>query len=462
MVMKNFFQFLFRKKFYESIPYEDLMSRQRFTLFRIYSYTAFIASVATAMQIQATFETVQVLPVILMTLATVILGNFFMVKDEKKLPVAYMISVFVGFLVVHIQAYNAGGVLNSGTMYLCVILMTAFMLLGTKAGKWFTVMAIMSVGMLFYASEFTAWTSYDLFQNDIHLVRQDALMTFILALFLVAAQSNYLHSGKNVIIERITLQKDQLEISNRKLQEYTVHLERTNRELDKFASIVSHDLKAPLRAIGNLTGWIEEDAGDTLVPEARTHFNMIKQRVKRMEDLISAILDYSRADDRTGEDVPIVTKDLIEETLDFIGKPDNVIVDIGAGMPEMVSDKTRLLQVFSNILGNAIKYNDKPEVHINISVQEHAGGWEFSVKDNGPGIEKQYHEKVFIIFQTLNRRDDVESTGVGLAIVKKIIEDQGGKIWVESDGQNGSDFRFIWPKIKKEKDSVLIAAPIIV
>ncbi|HNQ62209.1 MAG TPA: ATP-binding protein, partial [Bacteroidia bacterium] len=370
--------------------------------------------------------------------------------------------VFVGFLVVHLQAYSAGGLMNSGTIYLTVILMTAFMLLGTKAVKWFTVLAIASVGMLFYATEFTMWTSYAMFQDDIHLIRQDALTTFILGLILVAAQSNYMHSGKNVIIERITLQKDQLAESNRKLQHYTVHLERTNRELDKFASIVSHDLKAPLRAIGNLTGWIEEDAGETLVPEARTHFNMIKQRVKRMEDLINAILDYSRADERTGEDVKVVTKSLIEETLEFIGKPDNVTLEIAEPMPEMISDKTRLQQVFSNLLGNAIKYNDKENIHIKVSVVESDKGWEFSVKDNGPGIEEQYHEKVFIIFQTLNRRDDVESTGVGLAIVKKIIEDQGGKIWVESDGKNGSDFRFIWPKVKKEKDSVLIAAAIIV
>lgn len=460
--MKNIFEILFRKKFYESIPFEDLMSRQRFTLFRIFTYTAFLASIASALQIQSSFAELQIVTAVLIVLASVILSNFFLVRHYDRLPIAYMITIFTGFLVVHIQAYSAGGLMNSGTIYLTVILMTAFMLLGTKAGKWFTVMALASVGILFYATEYTGWTSYSMFQENIHLIRQDALTTFILGIFLVAAQSNYMHSGKNVIIERITLQKDQLEFSNRKLQEYTVHLERTNRELDKFASIVSHDLKAPLRAIGNLTGWIEEDAGDTLVPEARTHFDMIKQRVKRMEDLINAILDYSRADDRTGEDEKIITRDLIESTLDFIGHPENVKLEIGSGMPEMISDKTRLQQVFSNLLENAIKYNDKPDVDISVTVNDVENGWEFSVKDNGPGIELQYQEKVFVIFQTLNRRDDVESTGVGLAIVKKIIEDQGGKIWVESDGKNGSDFRFIWPKIKKEKDSVLIAAPIIV
>lgn len=460
--MKKLFRFLFRKDLYESIPYDDLMSRQRFTLFRIFTYTAFIASVSTAIQILTAFETTNILSVILLALAFIIIATFFSVKSYTHLTTAYIVSLVAGFSVVHIQAYNAGGLLNTGTMYICAIIMTAFMLLGTKGGKWFTVLGIISVVFLFYASEYTSWTTYDLFKNDIHLIHQDALTTFILALFLVAAQSNYLHSGKNVIIERITEQKNQLEISNEKLQEYTVHLERTNRELDKFASIVSHDLKAPLRAIGNLTGWIEEDAGDTLTPEVRTNFDMIKQRVKRMEDLINAILDYSRADRRASDDVRVDCRQLIEETIDFIGKPENLKIEIGPGMPEMITDRTRLSQVFSNLIGNAIKYNDKEKIQVQISVTEQQDGWTFSVKDNGPGIELQYQEKIFVIFQTLNRRDDVESTGVGLAIVKKIIEDQGGKIWVESEPGHGSDFLFTWPRFKKQKDSVLIAATIIV
>lgn len=181
-----------------------------------------------------------------------------------------------------------------------------------------------------------------------------------------------------------------------------------------------------------------------------------------MEDLINAILDYSKADRRSGDDVKVNSKDLIEETVDFIGKPDNVRIEIGPGMPELITDKTRLSQVFSNLIGNAIRYNDKEQIQINISVQEQPEGWVFSVKDNGPGIEAQYHEKIFVIFQTLNRRDDVESTGVGLAIVKKIVEDQGGKIWVESTPGSGSDFKFMWPRVKKQKDSVLIAATIMV
>src|SRR6185369_539506 len=139
------------------------------------------------------------------------------------------------------------------TMYLAVVILCAFMMMGTKAGKWFTGLTVFHFIYLFVITEYTDWTSNLLFQGNEHLINQDFLTTGILAFFLIAAQSSYMHSGKNVIIERVTEQKDELEISNRKLQEYTSHLEKTNKELDKFASIVSHDLKAPLRAIGNLT-----------------------------------------------------------------------------------------------------------------------------------------------------------------------------------------------------------------
>jgi light-regulated signal transduction histidine kinase (bacteriophytochrome) len=315
---------------------------------------------------------------------------------------------------------------------------------------------------LFYLTEYTSLTSYELLKGDPKLIHQDALTTFVFALFLVASQSHYLNSGKNVIIERITEQKNQLEVSNRRLQDYTVSLEKTNKELDKFASVVSHDLKAPLRAIGNLTGWIEEDAGDTLKGEVKANFEMIKQRVRRMEDLINAILDYSRADRVQSEDIDIDTIKLVEDTIDFIGKPQNVSINIASDMPVIFSDKIRLSQVFSNLIENAFKYNTSENKSIEVFASESSDGWVFTVKDNGPGIEKQYHERIFVIFQTLNRRDDVESTGVGLAIAKKIVEDHGGKIWVESEPGIGSEFKFFWPRVKKYREPGLIAAPILV
>ena len=182
-----------------------------------------------------------------------------------------------------------------------------------------------------------------------------------------------------------------------------------------------------------------------------------------MEDLINAILDYSKADRQViSDEVKFDTKQLIEETVDFIGRPDNLTLTLSDKIPTIKSDRTRMEQIFSNLINNSIKYTDKKDIRVHVGVEEQKDGWIFSVKDNGPGIEKQYHEKVFVIFQTLNRRDEVESTGVGLAIVKKIIEDQGGKIWVESEPGKGADFKFFWPKTKKIKDTELIAATILV
>jgi light-regulated signal transduction histidine kinase (bacteriophytochrome) len=331
------------------------------------------------------------------------------------------------------------------------------MLLGTRGGKFFTCLIVLHVVSMYVLTEFTSYTSYKMFGENVHEINQDYMITMCIAFILLAAQSSYLHSGKNIIIHKVTEQRNQLAEKNIQLQEYTRDLEKTNRELDKFASIVSHDLKAPLRAIGNLTGWIEEDAGETFAPDVRANFNTIKGRVKRMEDLINAILEYSKADRQVvSDDIKFNTKSLIDETVDFIGRPENLVLELADNLPTITSDRTRMEQIFSNLINNAIKYNDKESIYVKISVEEQKDGWIFSVKDNGPGIDKPYHEKVFVIFQTLNRRDEVESTGVGLAIVKKIIEDQGGKIWVESELGKGADFKFFWPKSKKQKETTQV------
>ena len=454
---------IFKRNLYDKIPSDDLMSRQRFVLFRIFSLSAFIAAIAVGIQEQLTLENAGFLPPFLFLLGLVFITNYFLVNDIHKLPLAYSILLIVCFLLIHVQAYNSGGIKNSGTIYLCVPVLSAFMLLGTKWGKFYTALIAVHIIYLYFITEYTGWTNYDLFGNNMHEINQDFMITMVVAFILVAAQSSYLHSGKNIIIEKITESRNQLAIKNRQLEEYTADLEKTNRELDKFASIVSHDLKAPLRAIGNLTGWIEEDAGDSFTPDVKTNFNTIKGRVKRMEDLINAILDYSKADKQaTSNEDHFNTKELVEDTVDFIGRPENLVLEISDSLPAMTSDRTRMEQIFSNLVTNAIRYNDKEQIYIRIGADEQKDGWIFSVQDNGPGIDAKYHEKIFVIFQTLNRRDEVESTGVGLAIVKKIIEDQGGKIWVESELGKGADFKFFWPKAKKQKDTALVAAIILV
>lgn len=253
------------------------------------------------------------------------------------------------------------------------------------------------------------------------------------------------------IKEFIFLQNDitQRKQSEQKIKTYLRDLEITNKELDEFAYIVSHDLKAPLHAISNLTEWIEEDMKGKFSDDTSANFNIIKSRVSRMEDLINGLLEFARANHKKGEKSSVDLNTYIQEIIELCPVPENCTIAFPTTLPVLFGDKIKFQQIFINLISNAIKYNDKSEVNITISAEEHENEWVISVKDNGPGIDPRFHDKVFVIFQTLNPRDTVESTGVGLAIVKKIIEEEGGKIWIESVSGQGADFRFTWLKQPK-------------
>lgn len=236
-----------------------------------------------------------------------------------------------------------------------------------------------------------------------------------------------------------------------KMSAYYTYLEKANKELDKFAYVVSHDLKAPLRAISNLTTWIEEDIGKTLSEDSRNHFDMIKGRVVRMEALINGILDYSRADRIKAPSSDVDVRVLLDEVLEMLIQDDAVKVALPENLPVIRTEKMKLQQVFSNLISNAIKHNDKEKTEIKIDVKEEMNSYLFSIEDNGPGIDERFHEKIFVIFQTLQARDTFESTGVGLAIVKKIIDEMGGSIWIESEIGSFTRFMFKWPKESNEE-----------
>lgn len=231
-----------------------------------------------------------------------------------------------------------------------------------------------------------------------------------------------------------------------RLKDYYDTLERTNRELDQFAYIVSHDLKAPLRAISNLSIWIEEDLGDVVNEDAKVNFDMMRGRIQRMESLINGILEYSRAGRAQSTPSTFSVQSMVTETVNALAPPDKFKVEIDEGMPEINADRIKIEQVFSNFISNAIKYNSSPEPLIKVGYIDDHAQHIFYVRDNGPGIDPDYHDKVFVIFQTLQARDKVESTGVGLAIVKKIVEDAGGSVWLESDIGQGATFYFSLPK----------------
>jgi signal transduction histidine kinase len=160
-------------------------------------------------------------------------------------------------------------------------------------------------------------------------------------------------------------------------------------------------------------------------------------------------LEFARANHKKGEKAIVDLNEFINEVIEFCAVPPNCSIAIHGKLPVLFGDKIKFQQIFANLIGNAIKYNDKQEINIQISAEEKEHDWLIVVKDNGPGIDSRFYEKIFVIFQTLNPRDTVESTGVGLAIVKKIIEEEGGEIWVESELKKGSEFKFTWPKEPK-------------
>ena len=252
------------------------------------------------------------------------------------------------------------------------------------------------------------------------------------------------NEGKKMLIETF------VDISERKKMEninaqLIRELELANNELKDFAYIVSHDLKAPLRAIGSLSHWLYADYKDKFDKEGKVQLDLLVNRVNRMQSLIEGILEYSRVGRVSEVKVTINPNTLIREIIDSLSPPAHINIVIDTSLPDVHYEKTRIRQVFANLIGNAIKYMDKPQGEIHIGCLQDGSYWKFFIKDNGPGIDKKYYDRVFQIFQTLHARDEIESTGIGLTIVKKIIEMYGGKIWIESELEKGSTFYFTIP-----------------
>jgi PAS domain S-box-containing protein len=259
---------------------------------------------------------------------------------------------------------------------------------------------------------------------------------------------NFLATVANVLAVAIQSQRADQALYEVKAQLAltTSALEKRTSELDQFAYVASHDLKAPLRAIANLSQWIEEDISDQLNEENLHQMQLMRARVHRLEALIEGLLQYSRAARLKSEPEPVNVEALLTQVIDTLYPPTQFTIEIAPGMPTFVTERLPLQQVFTHLIDNAIEHHPSAQGTVKIGVREQLDAYEFSVADDGAGIAPQFHERVFGIFQTLQARDTVENTGVGLAIVKRIVEGKGGTIRLESQEGQGATFYFTWPK----------------
>lgn len=573
-IIKNIF---ISRGIIDSIPADDILNRQRFTLFRMVSIAGIaLLTLLTAEQIS--FEKQNFSDMLNFSIiGFALLLNLAALQIHKNLTIAYTCSIVAALTLIHLNTYTSGGIRNPDFFYMGSVILYSYIILENRGGRLTMFVSLANVIYFYALTDFTGQGEFITYELGESAIDSKHLYTAITSMVLMTSLSSYLAYSKNAVINKIEESKILLIRKNEELQElslvasetvnsviitdkdgkvewvndgftrlmgyesdevtgkaagfqlfgpksdpikrelletrafatnnfsaeiikyrkngdpiwvqenvtrimdeeenlvkyifiesditerkkseermaeYLRNLEKTNKELDKFAYVVSHDLKAPLRAIGNLTGWIEEDAGHLLPDEVRKNFNLIKERVVRMEALINGILDYSKVAKKNNQSEFFDSNVLVKEIIEMLGYRDNCQFNFLNTLPELTADRVKMQQVFLNLISNAIKFNTKENKTINISSISHSGHYHFCVADNGPGIDPRFHDKIFIIFQTVNTRDEFESTGVGLAIVKKIIEEHEGKIWVESTPGNGSSFHFTWPKHKQTVERI--------
>jgi signal transduction histidine kinase len=220
-------------------------------------------------------------------------------------------------------------------------------------------------------------------------------------------------------------------------------------ELDAFTYSVSHDLKEPLRAIEAFSQFALEDCADQLDEQGRNYLTKLANAGTRMKNLIDDLLTLSRAFRQPGPpsriDVDRLVGEIIAE-MELTLDAKRATVEVEKGLPDVPAESTRIRQVFVNLIGNAVKFNESERPHVKIGVRSMEGGMAtFYVQDNGIGIDRQYHERIFGIFQRLHCREDYEGTGAGLAVVKRVVDIFGGRTWVESELGAGATFLFTLP-----------------
>ena len=242
--------------------------------------------------------------------------------------------------------------------------------------------------------------------------------------------------GRDITAERLAVLK---------LEHLNTELKQSNRELEQFAYVASHDLRSPLRGVKNIVGFLREDEKD-LSESSMEFLGELENRVTRMDELLNDLLIYSQVGNPGGVPQMVDSKTLVNEVLELLDPPEGIQLVVAESMPAVKTYDTPLRQVFLNLIGNAIKYHHKPVGRIEVNFKEMRDWIEFAVSDDGPGIDEKYHQKIFAMFQRLENNSDIGGSGIGLPLIQKIVRRFGGEVTLQSKPGQGSTFRFTWPK----------------
>ena len=239
------------------------------------------------------------------------------------------------------------------------------------------------------------------------------------------------------------------EIVEEKINDLATELTNATNELKEFTYIISHDLKAPIRAVSSLINWLIEDYNDKFDEEGREQLNLITNRVGRLNNLLNGALKYSRVINRKEKSEAFNVNDLINVLLNELNPPSKVEIKVEQDLPNIFGERDKIIMVFRNLIKNALENSPVEGLTIGINYHQSEVGLNyFSIEDNGIGIEEKHFERIFKIFQSLDKNEDSEKVGIGLTIAKKIVELHGGQLWVESALGKGSRFCFNLPIVK--------------
>lgn len=427
---------------------DRVVERQRFVVYRIFTLTALILCLGVFVKMVISLPNSNYLPFFVLFIGLVISINYLRIKKPSELPVAYLVILVSALVVLHCTAYTFGGIRTSAIFFMWVLIIYSFILLGYKGGWLIAGLAAAHIIFMFIIYSNLKVVSFSLFNEWIDLNNEGFPTNILFSFLLVSALSSYLHSNGNVVFMKIVQSKLELERINLELIERNESLEKKNAELAKFTSVAAHDLRSPIRAIGSLTDMILNDEAQLSV-DSNEKLSIIRKRAIRMNQLLSALSDFSQVDEIINTIELVEVKFLVEEVIEKYLEKSNVSFSVSDGMPEIYTSAAALKRVFDELICNAIKFNDKKRIRVEIASHKFNDFWHFSVKDNGPGIGSSFKDKVFVIFQTLGARNNFKRTGVGLAIARKLVLDSQGEIWFSSDQADGVTFHFTWTEKQK-------------